>query len=577
MSDHDAMLQEAIQAIDRGETTQAREILTRLLRIAPNNPEYWVWMSAAVDSPKERRYCLQKALAANPDYEPARRGLILMGDISPDDVTPVRYPAPYAWEARFKPATPEPERKNPLPRSVVIGVVALFFLMALSWGGWQVWQQVRPVHVPTPQLLINTTRTPTAMPTATPTPIDPLTLGQPTPLVMLLPATYTPTPLAVGTPHLVEAYRLGMRAMDEGRWEDALRYFQQTAQAENNQAPDLFFFIGEVYRHMQQWNDAAEAYQQALQVQPAFAPAEVGLAQTLLAQGEAQEALKLLQQATQDDPTYGMAYIVLAREHLAQGEAETALADLQNAEQYLPDSPFIPLYRAEAYLQLGDPEAAYQQAKQANDMDITLLPAYKLLGQASFALGNLKDAALYFRTYLTYAPDDPEVYRVLAETYLQMEDYAGALAAAKKVVEASPHDTEALRLLATVYLAAGQPDQAVTTLETAVRIAPRDFDMHIALVEALLSANRAGDAFHELHTIEPLLRKQEQQYTFYYWRAKVLAALDVLDAAIDDWHRVLNAPEGMVPDAWREEAQQALNELLPTDTPTATPTPTPSP
>ena len=576
MSDYDAMLQQAIQAIEQGETARAREILTRLLRVAPDNPEYWVWMSAATDSLKERRFCLQKALAVSPGYAPARRGLALMGELPPDDVPPVRFPAPYAWEAQFKP-TKSPSlafRGVHLPRKVVVGVLALFALLVFFWSGWRAWQRFRPVHVPTPQLLINVTRTPTPLPTATPTPIDFLTLGgHPTPLAMLLSATYTPTALPVSTPHLAEAYRLGMRAMNEGRWEDALRYFRQTAQAEKEAMPDIFFYIGEAYRQMDKLDSAAQAYRKALQTSPTFAPARVGLAQILLAKGEEEEALDLLQQASQDDPSYGLTYLIMARYHLDHGNPEEALVDLDNAARYLPDAALIPLYRAEAYLLLGDPQAAYDQAKEANQRDITQLSTYRLLGQAAFALGKLEDAVLYFRTYLTYAPGDAEVYRLLAEAYLKQENGEGALAAAQKLVEMKPYDAEALRLLARVYLLRGEADQAVDTLENAVQIYPNDFSLHMALTEALLAADRAGDAFHQLQTAEHLLGDKSQWYEFYYWRARVLTALDVLDTAKEDWQRVLDAPEDVIPEAWRAEAQQALDALQPTPTPTLTPTP----
>jgi len=94
-------------------------------------------------------------------------------------------------------------------------------------------------------------------------------------------------------------------------------------------------------------------------------------------------------------------------------------------------------------------------------------------------------------------------------------------------------------------------------------------------------------SFQRSHTIpdiieqaEELLKKQEQWYTFYYWHAKVLTALDVTDAAIEDWKRVLNAPAGMASQAWREEAKQALAHLLtpsPTPTKLALPSPTATP
>ena len=583
VSNQDAALQEAIQAIERGETAKAQEILRRLLRAAPNNAVYWVWLSAAVDSVKERRYCLQKAYAADPTYEPARRGLILLGEMPPEgEVAPVRVPHPRAWEAEYRPSVPEPTEKTGtvLPRRVVAGAVALLVLMALSWGAWGAWQRFRPVHLATPQLLIYTTQTATPRPTETPTPIDPLTLGKPTPLALLLPATYTPTPLAVSTPHLVEAYRLGLRAMQEGRWQDALRYFRQTAEAEGEHKADLYFYMGEVYRHQKQWDEAASAYQEALKLQAHFAPAETGLAQVLLAQGKPEEAAKWAAQAVKDDPDYGLAYLVQAEIALRTGQPADALAALQEAESRLPGSPLVPLYRAEADLMLNEPQKAYTEARNAHDLDITLLPAYKVLGQAAFDLGKLDEAVLYFRTYLTYAPGDEAVYRALAEAYLQQGNTEGALAAAKKVVAAAPYNADALRLLAQVYLARNEGEKAVSTLETAVRVHPNDFDLRMALVEAQLAAGHAGEAFHQLQDAQPLLKKQQQWYTFYYWRAKVLGALDVTDAAIEDWKRVLNAPEGMVPEAWQEEARQALDRLLtPSPTPaspaTSSPTPTP--
>ncbi|NPA92934.1 MAG: tetratricopeptide repeat protein [Chloroflexi bacterium] len=590
MPDQDAMLQEAIEAIARGETAKARDIITRLLRVAPNNPEYWVWMSAAVDTPKERRYCLQKALAADPSYEPARRGMLLLGDFAPaEEVQPVRVPKPRAWEAHFKPPKVEDETASAglrLPRRVVLGVVALFLLMALSWGAWGTWQRLRPVNLPTPQLLVNTTRTPTPVPSGTPTPVNPLTLGQPTPLALLLPATYTPTPLAVSTPHLIEAFRLGLRAMDEGRWQDAVRYFQQTAEAENNASPDIFFYLGEAYTHLNRWQDAANAYRKALKIDPHFAPAQVGLAQVLLHEDQQRDALKLLSEAIANDPNYGQAYLVRARYELDHGKPEDALADLDEAARIYPDSPLVHLYRAQAYLALDEPEKAHEEAKKAHDLDLTLLPAYKVLGQTSLALGQVDDAILYFRTYLTYAPNDPEAYGLLAQAYFQQKDYQAARVAAEKWVDLSPYNGEARKLLAKIYLALGQPQDAVDTLETAVRIRPHDFDLRMALVEALLANDEAGNAFRQLKEAEPLLKGDEQWYTFYYWRAKVLMALNVLDAAVSDWQRVLDAPEDMVPDAWREEAQEALSQLwtptpspVPTLTPTsaATATPTPTP
>ncbi|MCX8024749.1 MAG: hypothetical protein N3A60_06075, partial [Thermanaerothrix sp.] len=81
----DQILTEVRNALAQGQRARARDLLTRLLRRDPNQPEYWLWMSAAVETPKERLYCLREVLRLDPDNLDARRGLILMGALPRDE------------------------------------------------------------------------------------------------------------------------------------------------------------------------------------------------------------------------------------------------------------------------------------------------------------------------------------------------------------------------------------------------------------------------------------------------------------------------------------------------------------
>lgn len=78
-SGENTMLREAIDALRLGNRARARDLLTRLLKTDQKNSTYWVWLSAAVDTKKERLYCLQMALQADPQNAAAKRGLILLG------------------------------------------------------------------------------------------------------------------------------------------------------------------------------------------------------------------------------------------------------------------------------------------------------------------------------------------------------------------------------------------------------------------------------------------------------------------------------------------------------------------
>jgi hypothetical protein len=107
------MFQEVLAAIEKGENSRARDLLTRLLKVDTNNAEYWVWMSAVVDSPRERSYCLREALRVDPQNLEAQRGLVIMGEAVPDPAQAVPLKAQKRnWQAELinlsaKPAVPK--------------------------------------------------------------------------------------------------------------------------------------------------------------------------------------------------------------------------------------------------------------------------------------------------------------------------------------------------------------------------------------------------------------------------------------------------------------------------------------
>ena len=76
--------QEALAAIQNGEKSRARDLLTRLIKTNPNNSAYWLWMSAVVESSRELTFCLKETLKRDPQNVTARRGLILQGELPPD-------------------------------------------------------------------------------------------------------------------------------------------------------------------------------------------------------------------------------------------------------------------------------------------------------------------------------------------------------------------------------------------------------------------------------------------------------------------------------------------------------------
>ena len=578
----DQMLRQAVEALARGDRAEARELLTRLLRADKSNPDYWLYLSAAVDSEQERVFCLEQTLALDPENEAARRGLILLGSHAPEaTVEPVRPPHPRAWSA-VEPPVPAEERATssglrPAALALALGI-ALVVLGLLLWGGYRLWDRYRPRTYPTPALLIYATPdlTATWMPTATSTPSILLHPGEPTPLWMLLPATYTPTPLPLNTPHPMEAYRLGLSAYRRGHWREVVSYMQQVVEASGGQAADAYYYLGEAYTHLKDYPHAQEAYRAALAVDPTLAPAYLGMARLKSLMDPQADVRPLLDAAIQANPQYGVGYLERARYRLHHGDPEGALKDLAAAEPLLAGSPLVPLYRAEAYLLLGEVDKAYEQAKLAHQ-DLTLLPAYKVLAQIELAFHHPEDAAALLKVYVQHRQEDAEAFLWLAQAYRSLGKPDLALQAAQRAHRLRPRWEEAAVLMAASLVDQGTAEAARKALEVLKpwhSLRGEDYSVNFWMGRAYFQLHQAGDAYWAFHAAVQAAEPEGQDYyRAVYWRAKALTALETWDAAYRDWKTVMQAPPGMVPDEWRAEAEEQMSRIR---TPTPGPSLTPS-
>jgi len=70
-----ASLAEAIEYIRLGNRAEGREILEELLEEDEGSDGGWLWMSAVVDDPEERKICLENVVALNPDNSVAQNAL----------------------------------------------------------------------------------------------------------------------------------------------------------------------------------------------------------------------------------------------------------------------------------------------------------------------------------------------------------------------------------------------------------------------------------------------------------------------------------------------------------------------
>lgn len=607
---HDeTIFQDAVEALRRGDRVRAKELLTLLLKTDQNNPTYWVWMSASVDNTKERIYCLQTALKLDPENGTAKRGLILLGALNPDEtIQPFPMNRPRAWEEKLLLANEKPKERglkviarSPAVRLIGVSIVGLGLIAVVVFGfilPRRANVRVIPTNTPGPSPTFSATPTifgATAAATST--------FFGPTPLWMFLPETYTPTPLYVNTkraPESRDQYRSAEQAFAKGDWDTYIQNMELIQQLEPNSA-DIYYYIGEAYRNKGEANNALEAYNNALKINPDFGAPYLGLARTRLLQDPNVNIEYLFDEALARDPNFGEVYIERARYFLYNQDPEAAIVDLNRADELLPGSPVVQLLFSKAYLALDDQKSALKYAEAAYALDITNLEIYEVLGELYIDNQDYRRAVESLEVYVVYEKESSLAYAMLGQAYYELKDYEAAISNFDKAYALSPSGLRRFNIyrgLASLEL--GNVVSAIGYLEDAYDYDEKSFEVNLGLVRAYYMNETFGTAFLKEETLRSLAKTDEEEALVLYWRALIQEKRGETKDATKAWKDLLAMDPEVMTEEMRQEADLHLRTMVTatntskpgtatrtptkapttptkTRTPTRTPTPTPTP
>ncbi len=131
---------------------------------------------------------------------------------------------------------------------------------------------------------------------------------------------------------------LGMAYADEGKHEEAIRYYQQ-AIALSDEYPQTHHNLANAYLMLGEEEKAMSELQRAVEMAPQFHHSWIQMGLIQLKQNHLEEAVKSFEQAILIYPYEADAYLGLAQARLAQGDRNAAIAALERGLQILPDHP----------------------------------------------------------------------------------------------------------------------------------------------------------------------------------------------------------------------------------------------
>jgi putative PEP-CTERM system TPR-repeat lipoprotein len=224
---------------------------------------------------------------------------------------------------------------------------------------------------------------------------------------------------------------------------------------------------------------ARKALERALELQPAYVPAAMNLAQLDLQDKNPQAARQRLEGLLAKAGDNVQALLALANLALRIGAtAKEQIEWLERARKAAPDAVEPQVMLAQAYARSGDPKKALDVAQQA----------------------------------AAAAPANPEVLAMLGGIQLGAGDKAQALATYGKLVTLQPKSPIALYRLAAAEAANADQKKAVDTLKKALSLKPDYVDAQAALVGLETRAGHYAEAMQVAQQVQKQAAKSPAGY-----------------------------------------------------------------
>ena len=303
-------------------------------------------------------------------------------------------------------------------------------------------------------------------------------------------------------------FNLGVLQARAERFPRAAQYFEQAA-AIDPAFPRAQYSLGVALFNAKSFDRAAEPLARALEQTPDDMNLRRMLAMAWLNTEAYDKAADLLERdpGRRGEPSLQYAYgLALAR---SQRGAQAAAVFQQLLDQH-GDTAELHVLLGQAHAQQGDFTSAIASFEKALKLDPKVPDANAALGVIYFRQGKLPEAEAALREELATRPNEPLAQHTLAAVLEVQGQPEEALSLERAVLKARPDFADARYLYGKILLAQGSAEEAVEQLEIAARVAPDDANVHYQLGRAYQRLGRE-DASREQFEIFQRLKDKNRK------------------------------------------------------------------
>jgi tetratricopeptide (TPR) repeat protein/GT2 family glycosyltransferase len=337
----------------------------------------------------------------------------------------------------------------------------------------------------------------------------------------------------------------------QGKLEDAIIAIDQALKLQPDYAP-AYKTLGNIFQAQGRVDEALQLYAKALEIDPQFAEVFANLGSISASQQNWEDAIRYYEKAIAIKPTFSGVYRNLARLFSQLGKEEEATLNWYQAYTLEPDKA-----TAEEHFNLGNTlltqekfDIAITCFRRALQYKPDLAAAYQGIGEALKRQGKLDEAAGYYRKAIEIHGNGNQGEDTLAgvtatKTFVSKDTLTvpqnqtqtttppvvrpNVTVTAPPQPPQPPEDPEVYLILGKGYFEQGKFDKAIASLQKAIAIKP-DAGAYKLLGNALQALGKNDDAFKCYH------RAVELNPNF----AEALANLGSMYAQQQHWQQAIN-------------------------------------
>jgi protein O-GlcNAc transferase len=270
------------------------------------------------------------------------------------------------------------------------------------------------------------------------------------------------------------------------------------AVAASPQNAELCDQLGSIYAQHQDWSNAQQWFNAALQADPNFAMARLHMALTLQAEQQP-GALEEFTKAYQLGPKNALIASEFGQFLATSGNDEQAIPLLRHAMELDPSNPTA-AYQLGLALQrtnkIDEAISLLQKAATADPNDAGILTN---LGMALCQAQRAKEAVPVLQQAVSLTPENPTAHQNLAVAYIQLSQFGDAVSQLRAALKLSPDAPQLHYNLGLTFKMQDDAADAIPEFEAAAKLDPTAPEPPYALGLLYLQAGRYEDAARELN------------------------------------------------------------------------------